>query len=49
MTFSNPATGLLNRSQRFSMLVEDGVVAILNVEPGREIVCSTGEALLEQV
>jgi len=49
MVFSNPATELLNRSQRFSMLVEDGVVAILNVEPGREIVCSTGEALLEQV
>jgi cytochrome c peroxidase len=49
MTFSNPATGLLNRSQRFSMLVEDGVVKILNVEPEREIACSTGEALLEQI
>jgi cytochrome c peroxidase len=44
-----PAVGLLNRSQRYSMLVEDGVVKILNVEPGRDIVCSTGEALLEQL
>jgi cytochrome c peroxidase len=49
MTYSNPATGLLNRSRRFSMLVEDGVVMILNVEREREIVCSTGEALLEQI
>lgn len=49
MMFSNPATGLVNRSRRFSMLVEDGVVKILNVEPGRDIVCSTGEALLEQI
>jgi hypothetical protein len=30
-------------------LVEDGVVMILNVEREREIVCSTGEALLEQI
>jgi peroxiredoxin len=49
MTFSNPATGLLKRSQRFSMLVENGVVTILNVEPGLDIACSTGEALLDQI
>lgn len=49
MAFSNPAIGLLNRSRRFSMLVEDGVVKILNVEPDKEIACSTGEALLEQI
>ena len=49
MTFSNPAIGLLNRSRRYSMLVENGVVKILNVEPDREIACSTGEALLEQI
>lgn len=49
MTFSKPAVGLFNRSRRFSMLVDDGVVEILNVEPGQEIVCSTGEALLEQI
>lgn len=49
MTFSNPETGLLKRSQRFSMLVENGVVMILNVEPGLDISCSTGEALLDQI
>ena len=49
MTFSNPASGLLNRSRRFSMLVEDNEVTILNVEPGLDIVCSTAEALLEQI
>ncbi len=49
MTFSKPAVGLYNRSSRFSMLVNDGVVEFLNVEPGPEIVCSTGEALLEQI
>jgi len=49
MTFSNPATGLLNRSRRFSMLVENGVVTILNIEPGPDIACSTGEALLDQI
>jgi len=49
MTFSNPASGLLNRSRRFSMLVENGVVTILNIEPGSEIACSTGEALLDQI
>ncbi|MEH6834783.1 MULTISPECIES: peroxiredoxin [Falsihalocynthiibacter] len=49
LTFSNPETGLLNRSRRFSMLVENGVITILNVEPGLEIACSTGEALLDQL
>ena len=33
LTFSVPARGLLNRSQRYSMLVEDGVVRHLNIEP----------------
>ena len=41
--------GMGTRSQRFAMIIEDGVVKILNVETGREIVCSTGEALLEQI
>lgn len=49
LTMSAPAIGFFDRSQRFSMLVEDGVVKILNVEPGREIACSTGEALLDQI
>ncbi len=50
LTFDAPARGLLNRSLRYSMLVEDGKVTQLNVEesPG---VCelSAGETLLEQL
>lgn len=47
MEFSAPPAGLINRSARYAMLVEDGVVKILNKEasPG---VCeaSAGEGLL---
>ncbi|MEM7268206.1 MAG: peroxiredoxin [Pseudomonadota bacterium] len=50
MDFTAPPVGLIGRSKRYSMLVEDGVVTALNVEesPG-EAVCSTGDALLDQV
>lgn len=48
MNFTAPPVGFVNRSKRYSMLVEDGVVKILNAEsnPG---VCeiSAGETLLE--
>ncbi len=48
MTFTAPPAGLFDRSKRFTALIEDGVVSILNVEesPG---VCelSAGEALLD--
>lgn len=47
LEFSAPPVGLINRSQRFAMVIEDGKVAVLHVEdnPG---VCdaSGGEALL---
>ncbi len=50
MTLDAPDAGLLARSLRYSMLVEDGTVRILNVEdnPG---VCgiTSGETLLEQL
>lgn len=50
LEFSAPPAGLFSRSQRYSMLVEDGVVKVLNVEgsPG-EAVCSLGEALVDQI
>ena len=48
-SFDFPPSGFHRRSKRYSMLVEDGIVKILNVEPGRDIACSTGEALLEQI
>lgn len=48
MDFSAPPAGLIDRSKRYTMLVEDGIVTVLNVEesPG---VCeiSAGETLLE--
>lgn len=47
MNFSAPPVGFVNRSKRYSMLVENGVVSILNAElsPGQcEI--SAGETLL---
>lgn len=50
MDFDAPPVGLHGRSQRYAMLVEDGVVTVLNVEksPG-ECELSAGETLLESV
>ena len=50
MKFDAPVVGLLGRSMRYSMLVEDGVVTILNtgdVSGSCEI--SAGEAMLDQM
>jgi len=50
MDFDAPPAGLLARSKRYAMLVEDGVVTQLNVEdnPGAcEI--SAGEGLLDSM
>ncbi|MBZ0123393.1 MAG: redoxin family protein, partial [Roseovarius sp.] len=47
MAFSAPPAGLIDRSKRYAMLVDDGVVRLLHVEesPGTcEI--SAGEGLL---
>lgn len=47
MNFSAPPVGFLNRSRRYSMLVEDGVVTIFNEELGRDVCeISAGETLL---
>ncbi|MEM7547004.1 MAG: peroxiredoxin [Pseudomonadota bacterium] len=50
LDFSAPPVGLLSRSQRYSMFIDDGVVKVLNVEgsPG-EATCSLGEALVDQI
>jgi peroxiredoxin len=39
--------GLGTRSQRFAMIVEDGTVTQLNVEPGAGIEVSSAEAMME--
>ncbi|WP_296422770.1 peroxiredoxin [Yoonia sp.] len=48
MDFSAAPAGFVNRSKRYAMLIEDGVVTILNAEE-RAGVCeiSAGETLLE--
>lgn len=43
------ARGMGVRSQRFSMLVEDGVVKQLNVEPGPDFEVSNAETILKQL
>ncbi|MEO1138329.1 MAG: peroxiredoxin [Pseudomonadota bacterium] len=50
MDFTAPPAGLIARSKRYAMLVEDGTVSVLHVEdnPGK---CETsaGESLLEAI
>jgi len=41
--------GMGERSQRYSMLVKDGVISELNVEEGGEYRVSSGDYLLEQL
>lgn len=50
MAFTATATGMINRSIRYSMLVEDGVVKTLNLEEERGVCNLTaGETLLDQI
>ncbi|ETX28462.1 peroxiredoxin [Roseivivax isoporae] len=47
MAFSAPPVGFVNRSRRYAMLVEDGVVKTLHVEEGPGVCeVSGGEAML---
>ena len=50
MDFTAPPVGLIARSKRYAMLVDDGTVTLLNVEgsPG-ECEVSAGETLLAQM
>lgn len=50
LEFTVPPKGLLGRCKRFSALVENGVVKIMNLEPaGGECNMTAGETLLEQL
>lgn len=50
MNFDVPAAGLLNRSNRYAMLVEDGVVKVLQQEEQNgQCSVSGGEALLDAI
>ncbi|HEX7444706.1 MAG TPA: peroxiredoxin [Acidimicrobiales bacterium] len=41
--------GLGTRSQRYAMVIEDGVVTALQVEPGSGLTVSAADAILEQL
>ena len=41
--------GLGTRSQRYAMVIDDGVVSILNVESGRGLDVSSAETILAQL
>ncbi len=50
MEFSAPPVGFVNRSKRYAMLVEDGVVKVLNEEPGPgQCDISGGESMLDAI
>jgi glutaredoxin/glutathione-dependent peroxiredoxin len=49
MNFSNPAVGFYDRSRRYAMVVEDGVVTILNLDRPGVCEVSTGESLLDEL
>lgn len=50
MEFNVPAVGLVNRSRRYALYAEDGVVKVLNVEDNAGACSiSSGEAILEAI
>mgnify|MGYP001796776806 CR=1 FL=1 len=50
LTFNLPERGLVHRSQRYSMVIKDGVVEHLNVDvPGPTCEISGGERILELI
>jgi cytochrome c peroxidase len=50
MKFDAPPLGLIGRSKRYAMLVDDGVVKVLHVDEN-PTVCDTsaGESMLEAI
>ena len=49
MEFSAPAIGLIGRSNRYALVLEDGVVTVANIDAPGECNISKGEELLEQM
>lgn len=47
LNFDNPAVGFHDRSRRYALVAEDGVVTVLQLERPGECAVSTAEALLE--
>lgn len=49
LAFTAEAAGMIDRSKRYAMLVEDGVLKVFQLEKPGECAISTGEAMLEEV
>ena len=49
MEFTAPAIGLIGRSNRYALVLEDGVVTVANIDSPGECNISKGEELLEQM
>jgi glutaredoxin/glutathione-dependent peroxiredoxin len=48
MDFSAPETGMIDRSKRYAMIVDDGTVTVLNMETERGVCdTSSGQAILD--
>jgi len=49
LEYDASGAGMGTRGRRFSIVVDDGVISRLNIEPPREFGVSSAEALLEQL
>ena len=49
MDFTAPAIGLYGRSNRYALVLEDGVITVANVDAPNTCEISKGEALLEKL
>jgi peroxiredoxin len=49
MDFTAPQIGLYGRSNRYALLLEDGVVRVANIDKPAECNISVGEALLAAI
>lgn len=49
LAYSNPDVGMFDRSRRYAMVVEDGIVTLLHLDQPGVCQVSTGEALLEDM
>lgn len=49
MDFTAPQIGLIGRSNRYALVVEDGIVTVANIDKPGECNISVGEALLAQI
>ncbi|WP_347312368.1 peroxiredoxin [Defluviimonas sp. SAOS-178_SWC] len=49
LTYSAPAAGMFDRSRRYAMVVEDGIVTDFELDPLGQCSLSTGDAVLERL